>query len=174
MVILTVSLAAFQINCKELKKVWYNYHIKLTLGQKRRNFVKLFEIDESSGVPIWLQVKNGLLHLIMSGYFKPGNQMPSVRQLAVSLSINYNTVNKVYLDMEREGYIKSKRGRGTFVADVIWDEEAAHELVDDLADVFINKALSVGLCSDKILEIVQAKIKKYIPAKGEDFHGSGN
>ncbi|MEI3231952.1 MAG: GntR family transcriptional regulator [Gordonibacter pamelaeae] len=74
-------------------------------------------IDSDSGIPLWLQLRNRLIYLIASGRFKAGDKLPTVRELAVDLGINYNTVSKVYQDIERDGYIVSKRGKGTFVAD---------------------------------------------------------
>ena len=72
-------------------------------------------IDDDSGIPIWLQLRNRLIYLITSGYYATGDKLPTVREMAVDLGINYNTVSKVYQDIERDGYIVSKRGRGTFV-----------------------------------------------------------
>lgn len=75
----------------------------------------LLEIDEGSGIPIWVQLRNRLVFLIESGHYQPGDQMPTVRALAAQLGINYHTCNKVYTTLEYEGYITSKRGRGAFV-----------------------------------------------------------
>ena len=72
-------------------------------------------IDSDSGIPLWLQLRNRLIYLIASGRFQAGDKLPTVRELAVDLGINYNTVSKVYQDIERDGYIVSKRGKGTFV-----------------------------------------------------------
>ena len=76
-----------------------------------------FSIDERSGVPIWVQLRNRLVYLIQTGRYQPGDQLPTVHEMAVNLNINYNTVNKVYRSMETSGLIMSKRGRGTFVAE---------------------------------------------------------
>ena len=78
----------------------------------------LFEINEKSSIPIWLQLKNRFIYLITSGYYKPGDQLPTVRGLASEISINYNTVNKAYLSLVSDGYLESTRGRGVFVRDL--------------------------------------------------------
>ena len=80
-----------------------------------RNTVPVIEIDESSGIPIWLQLRNRLIYLIRSGYYQEGDRLPTMRDMAVSLNINYNTVCKVYNDMEDDGYLVSRRAKGTFV-----------------------------------------------------------
>ena len=56
----------------------------------------LFEVNEKSSIPIWLQLKNRFIYLITSGYYKPGDQLPTVRGLAAEVEVNYNTVSKVY------------------------------------------------------------------------------
>ena len=78
----------------------------------------LFEIDEKSSIPIWLQLKNRFIYLITSGYYMPGDKLPTVRGLAADVEVNYNTVSKVYMSLEQGGYIQSKRRQGAFVCDV--------------------------------------------------------
>ena len=78
----------------------------------------LFEINEKSSIPIWLQLKNRFIYLITSGYYKPGDQLPTVRGLAADVEVNYNTVSKVYMSLEQDGYIQSKLRQGAFVLDV--------------------------------------------------------
>ena len=80
--------------------------------------MKLFSVDESSQLPIWLQVRNRFAYLIKTGYYRPGDQLPSVRTLAADAAVNYNTVSKVYMSLEQDGYIQSKRRQGAFVLDV--------------------------------------------------------
>lgn len=82
-----------------------------------------FEIDEESGIPLWIQLRNRLVYLINSGYYKPGDQLPTVRGLASEISINYNTVNKAYSSLVHDGYITSTRGRGAFVNELDFDED---------------------------------------------------
>ena len=78
----------------------------------------LFEIDESSGLPVWVQLRNRFVYLIKTGHYQPGDQLHSVRTLAAEAAINYNTVSKVYMSLEQDGYIQSKRRQGAFVLDV--------------------------------------------------------
>ncbi|MEA5018901.1 MAG: GntR family transcriptional regulator [Gordonibacter sp.] len=78
----------------------------------------LFEINEKSSIPIWLQLKNRFIYLITSGHYQPGDQLPTVRGLAAEVEVNYNTVSKVYMSLEQDGYIESKRRQGAFVCDV--------------------------------------------------------
>ena len=72
----------------------------------------LLEVDDRSGIPIWVQLRNRFIYLIESGHYLAGDKLPTVRALAEELNINYHTVNKVYTSLEHEGYIKSMRGKG--------------------------------------------------------------
>ena len=108
----------------------------------------LIAIDPASGEPLWLQLRNRLVFLIVSGAYPAGAQLPTVRELSGSLSLNYNTITKVYRDLEKDGYVITQRGRGTFVAEVntqdaqVAEGVAAAEL---LVDTFLEQCKELGL-----------------------------
>ena len=70
-----------------------------------------FKVDETSDVPLWVQLRQRIAYLINSGVLKPGEKLPTVRGLASEISINYNTVNKAYLSLVSDGYLESTRGQ---------------------------------------------------------------
>jgi len=74
-------------------------------------------VDQGSEVPLYVQIKNQLRLLIDRKVLKAGEQLQTVRELALSLNINANTVARVYADLEREGYLSRRRGVGTFAVD---------------------------------------------------------
>ena len=116
-------------------------------------------IDETSGIPIWLQLRNRLIYLITSGYFKVGEKLPTMREMAVELGINYNTVSKVYQDIERDGYISSKRGKGTFVSDVyLQNEDSADNEAESLTDAFIRQCRELGVPRQDIVALVERRL----------------
>jgi len=78
--------------------------------------VDLVSIDARDKTPIYTQLERGLRAAMATSRLKPGDQLPTVRQLAVSLRINANTVARVYADLERSGAIETRRGVGSFVA----------------------------------------------------------
>lgn len=118
-------------------------------------------IDDSSGIPIWLQLKNRIIYLITSGYFKPEDRLPTIRELAVELGINYNTVTKVYRDIERDGYITSKRGLGTFVAKRdIGEGEAIRNTAASLTDEYIRQCRELGMPREDIIELVTERLRQ--------------
>ncbi len=121
-----------------------------------------FEVDHGSGLPVWIQVKNRIAYLIGSGAYAAGDRLPTVRALAVDLDISYNTVNRAYMDLEREGYISTRKGRGTFVAErhEVGADRAADSPVELVIDDMIRACLSVGLAEDDILPMVSARLKR--------------
>lgn len=99
------------------------------------------------------------MFLITSGKYERGERLPSVRELSVQLGVNYNTINKVYQDLERDGYIFTKRGRGTYVSDLKdVDLSAVGQDVEALAIDFVQQALAKGLTSEDIHDLVSEQI----------------
>ena len=74
-------------------------------------------ISNASGVPIYEQIVSKYKNLIVRNVLTPGEKMPSVRSLAMELSINPNTIQKAYAELERQGFIYTVKGRGNFVAE---------------------------------------------------------
>jgi GntR family transcriptional regulator len=72
-------------------------------------------IDPSDATPIYAQLERGFRAAIAAGRLRPGDQLPTVRQLAVQLRINANTVARVYAELERTGVLETRRGVGSFV-----------------------------------------------------------
>ena len=72
-------------------------------------------LDSRDATPIYAQLERGLRAAIAAGRLRPGDQLPTVRQLAVELRVNANTVARVYSDLERAGVLETRRGVGSFV-----------------------------------------------------------
>src|SRR5258707_7125014 len=72
---------------------------------------------QDNGIPIYVQLREQILGLVGRGALKPGAQLPTMRQVAVALKIDLNTVQRAYAELEREGILTTTRGRGSFVAD---------------------------------------------------------
>ena len=87
-------------------------------------------------------------------------RLPTVRALAVDLDISYNTVNRAYMDLEREGYISTRKGRGTFVAErhSVGADLAANSPVELLVDDMIRACANAGLADDDIIAMVAARL----------------
>lgn len=118
-----------------------------------------FELDYSSGLPVWVQLKNRIAYLIGTNSYKQGNQLPTVRKLAVDLDISYNTVNRAYMDLEREGFITTRKGRGTFVAEAPAGSGAENSHVELVVDEMIRACQSAGMNSKEILDLVKRRLE---------------
>ncbi|MDB4871320.1 MAG: ytrA 1, partial [Gemmatimonadales bacterium] len=75
----------------------------------------MFNVDSKSPTPIYAQLDRSIRAAIATGQLEPGAQLPTVRQLAVDLAVNANTVGRVYAQLERDGILETQRGVGTFV-----------------------------------------------------------
>ncbi|MCL1798526.1 MAG: GntR family transcriptional regulator [Eggerthellaceae bacterium] len=119
----------------------------------------LFEVDNGSDVPIWVQLRKRLVYLINTGHYKPGDQLPTVRGLASDLAINYNTVNKAYLSMIHDGYLTSARGRGVFVSDTAGADDETELEAEGLLDEFIAQCQEIGLSSWGVRKILAKRLR---------------
>lgn len=100
-------------------------------------------IDHNSKTPIYEQIKVQILSLITSGVLSPGDKLPSLRTLAADLSLNFNTIKKVFAQLESDGVIVTVQGKGCFVADTARDNRA----VQDKAEAALRDAVAVARAS---------------------------
>jgi len=114
----------------------------------------LFRLDPSSGVPFYRQVIDQVLLAVADGRLKTGTQLPTVRQLAVDLSVNLNTVAKAYREMEIRGIVQTQQGTGTFIAARTGGGKARErrKAVSDLVDRFIANAEAHGVPIEDLVE----------------------
>jgi GntR family transcriptional regulator len=110
-------------------------------------------IDSKDPTPIHAQLERGIRLAIATQRLRPGDQLPTVRQLAVDLRINANTVARVYLALEREGVLATKRGVGTFIAEKV--PKAAHEehrkrRLNALIDHLLTETAALGYSPDEV------------------------
>ncbi|MBQ3508043.1 MAG: GntR family transcriptional regulator [Clostridia bacterium] len=100
-------------------------------------------IDHNSKTPLYEQIKVQILSLITSGALSPGDKLPSLRTLAADLSLNFNTIKKVFAQLEADGVIITVQGKGCFVADTARENRA----VLDRAENTLKEALAVARAS---------------------------
>jgi GntR family transcriptional regulator len=118
-----------------------------------------FTIDETNGIPVWVQLRNRLYFLITSGHYAVGDQLPTVHKMAVMLKINYNTVNKVYQGLERDGYIVSRRGQGTFVTEFEgMTTGTTGNAVSLITDEYLAKMKELGLTPQDVTKLIQERL----------------
>jgi len=117
----------------------------------------LFHLNPSSGIPVYLQLREQILHAISLGELRPGDQLPTVREVAVDLSINPNTVNRAYAELERDGVLHSTRGRGTFIAESAPKTGAPKrkDRLDDIAKRALAEARTFGFTADELISAIR-------------------
>lgn len=113
-----------------------------------------FSIDGKSGVPFYRQIIEQLKFAIARGELKPGDRLPTFRQLAVDLSINLNTVVRAYRELEIEGVIETQQGSGTFVGHrpPAVDDVERQRMLDQILTELLARASDYGFTLDEVHE----------------------
>jgi GntR family transcriptional regulator len=133
-------------------------------AEKRRPF--RFRLDPQSGVPIYRQIIDQVTGGIAAGALHEGVQLPTVRQLAVELSINPNTVIRAYSELEIRGVLNSEQGTGTFIAsrqgaaNTRRDETERVRLLERFVDEFVARAGSNGFTVEELIGQLQARKRR--------------
>lgn len=128
-------------------------------AEKRKPF--RFQLDSLSGVPIYRQIIDQVTGGIAAGSLHEGLQLPTVRQLAVDLSINPNTVIRAYSELEIRGVLTTEQGTGTFIGprNVTQDETERQRLLGQFVAEFVSRAGSKGFTVGELIEQLQAVMK---------------
>ncbi len=114
----------------------------------------MLELNFKSGVPICDQIVNGFIRMKALGLVESGEQMPSVRQLAVELSVNPNTIQKAYQMLESNGIIYSVKGKGSFISsDAVADIAVIKSAKKDFRRAAVS-AKELGLKRNELIEII--------------------
>lgn len=112
----------------------------------------MFSLDYKDGRPIYVQVKESLYHLMLSGAIQQNEQLPSVRSLASSLAINPNTISRAYEALEKEGLIYTVQGKGSFVAPINQlTQQRSRELMEKF-DQIVQELHRLGVSRDLLLK----------------------
>lgn len=105
-----------------------------------------------NGIPIYVQLRDQILALIGRGALKPGTQMPTMRQVAVALRIDLNTVQRAYAELERDGVLSKQRGVGSFVTDSAPPPRNTKKQAQDFAARVAAQAKSQGIGLEELAE----------------------
>lgn len=119
----------------------------------------MFQLDHKDPRPLYEQIKGKVKELIISGVLQENDKIPSVRELASTLTINPNTIQKAYRDLEAEGYIYSLRAKGSFVAPKreVVKRSDIDEILTELS-ALVSKIRFLGITYEEANEIL---IKEY-------------
>ena len=116
-----------------------------------------FSLDAKSGVPFYKQIILQVEFAIADGRFVMGDQLPTVRSLAVDLKINPNTVARAYNELEIRGIVNTQQGTGTFISDkeIRLTEVEREGMLESLVLPFLSKATSYGFSENEVLSSVR-------------------
>jgi len=120
------------------------------------------KLDLKSGVPFYRQVIDQVKAAIATESLSPGDRLPTVRQLAVDLSINPNTVSRAYTELELTGLVETQMGSGTFVGSrpVERNDVERRRMLDQLCQEFLSKVSTHGFTLDDVLQNLEQRRKR--------------
>jgi len=122
-----------------------------------------FSVDSTSPTPIYAQLDRSIRAAIATGELEPGVQLPTVRQLAVDLAVNANTVARVYAQLERDGMLETRRGVGTFVRESPSPQAARAHRERELRELirrFVGDAALLGFTLSELITQLRNEEKK--------------
>jgi GntR family transcriptional regulator len=117
------------------------------------SLIDQIHLDFRSGVPIYTQIVEQVRQQVVSGKLKPGDQLPTVRALALELRVNFNTVARAYRLLDEAGIISTQQGRGTYILDVPppkRTDKLRLQALQTLTRDYLNEAFRLGCSSDEI------------------------
>jgi GntR family transcriptional regulator len=130
-------------------------------------------IDPSNGLPIYMQIVQHIKTAVAMGRLMPEEPLPSVRQLAVDLAVNPNTVARAYLDLELEGVIYKRQGAGTFVSSqgVEMSKNERRRVLGELIEKALVEGVNLGLEERELRETFNRVLEKIIESRESETVG---
>ncbi len=138
-------------------------------GSPHTLILMLFDIQPSDTRPIYLQIMDEVRRGLVLGLLEPDDALPSVRQLASDLRVNPNTVQQAYRELEREGFVYVRRGRGTFVADSSTDELGRQDLIEAVAERAMKEAYRNGVSLAELVKALEGLQRQTASSPEEDL-----
>ena len=126
-----------------------------------------FRLDTHSGVPVYRQLIDQVQAAVAAGVLAAGDQLPTVRQVAVDLVINPNTVLRAYREMEIRGTLDTQQGSGTFIADrkIEYSKGERERQLGQLIGEFVSRAGSAGFTVEQLVKALQDLISEVEPKR---------
>ena len=126
-------------------------------------------INSESSVPIYIQIEDSIHSLIAAGQIQPGEQLPTIRELAADIRVNLNTVARAYYELDREGVISTQRGRGTFVSGKPDEQQIAKKrlkLLGSIIETALKEAHNLGYSVGEIKKAFNEELDKRFSENG--------
>jgi len=122
------------------------------------------KLDFRSGDPIYEQLIGQIKHMIATGTIEPGDQLPTVRQIAADLRVNFNTVARAYRLLDEAGIISTQHGRGTYILDPPSpeaSEKLRHEDLARMTNRYIHGAFELGFTLEEVQTLFEEKMTEW-------------
>lgn len=116
-------------------------------------------LDYKDRRPIYEQVIEKFQQMILCGVLQAGEPMPSVRSLAMELSVNPNTIQRAYQELERSGYIYTVKGKGSFVSDSPDAAESKRKELQEELNTYVEKAYAAGVSEQELYDMLAESLK---------------
>lgn len=120
----------------------------------------MFNIDLYSDIPIYQQIVDGYKVLVINNFLNDGDKIPAIRELAAQLEVNPSTVAKAYAQLEREGLIKTSRGRGTYISTDNFDKNNVLKDIKEQLSLPIKNAKDLRVSVNELIEIIKTIYKE--------------
>jgi GntR family transcriptional regulator len=127
-----------------------------------RKLIENIQLDFRSGAPIYTQIVEQVKQQVVSGELKPGDQLPTVRALALELRVNFNTVARAYRLLDEAGIISTQQGRGTYILDTPPPERTdklRQQALEALTRDYLNEVHRLGCSSDEISKALKEQLE---------------
>jgi len=135
------------------------------------------ELDFRSGLPIYLQIVDRIKEMIANGRLKPGDQLPTVRALALELRVNFNTVARAYRILDEAGIISTQQGRGTYILEAPAPEVAEsmrQQALEALTQRYLSDGARLGAAPQDLSEILKDQIAAVKPDDTQHSNRGGS
>ncbi|MHB8776838.1 MAG: GntR family transcriptional regulator [Anaerolineales bacterium] len=129
------------------------------------------QLDFHSGLPIYTQIVNQIQSQLANGILKPGDQLPTVRALALELRVNFNTVARAYRILDEARIISTQQGRGTYIIEIPppeISEKLRYESLTALTQRFVTEAFRLGFSEREVSQMVKGSLKSWKDAQDID------
>jgi GntR family transcriptional regulator len=127
-----------------------------------KKLIESIQLDFRSGVPIYTQIVEQIKQQVVAGELKPGDQLLTVRALALELRVNFNTVARAYRLLDEAGIISTQQGRGTYILDVPPPERTdklRQQALDALTRDYLSEAYHLGCSPDEINKALKEQLE---------------
>lgn len=123
----------------------------------------IIHVDPAEGLPIYLQIAREVKHSIAVGAVRPGEQLPSVREVAEQITVNPNTVAKAYRELELQGILETRRGTGTFVSQqaLTISSSEKEQILGKLIDRVLDEARHLQVSEEDVVRLFSKRVEEF-------------